>query len=229
MLLAGCLFPLRCAPIAGPGGKGGGKGGGPTPVSAYVIRESIKWRVKEVEGTALLHEVAPALEDVRAQLGQGQSGRPSRSSGGGGGGADGGQEAEADVRVALGHAIRKLKGHWRLGALLAPLVHHPACDPPLGVERVSGSGGRGGGGADGGTPEAAAAAALVSAGQDGEVAAAAEWAAAHAGAVKEIVAAAHAFGLEDCWQWKPLLDGKEVDFRGPGALAAVLWGVSRTH
>ncbi|KAI8462676.1 MAG: hypothetical protein J3K34DRAFT_527577 [Monoraphidium minutum] len=191
LLLAGCLFPLRAAVIPNPA-KGGR--GGPVPVSAYVIRESIKWRVREVEGTAALHEAAPELDRIRQRLAAGGGG------GSGGGGGDG------DLRVALGQAIRRLKGHWRLGALLAPLVHHPSCAAPLGVEAVGG----GGGAQQGGGGGAAELAAAVAAGWDGEAAAAAAWAAGQVGAVKELLAAAEAFGLADCWQWKPLLDGKEA-------------------
>jgi hypothetical protein len=200
LLLAGCLFPLRRASIPNPA-KGGR--GGPVPVSAYIIRESIKWRVKEVDGTALLHDVAPDLADIHARLGAAAGGGDAGSSGTG----EGMEARQRDVRVALGHAIRRLRQHWRLGALLAPLVRHPACAAPLGVEDVDGragtpasSGGSGGGGA----PDAAAGAG------GGEEAAAAEWAAGQVGMVKDLLAAAAAFGLEDCWQWKPLLDGKEV-------------------
>ena len=224
LLLAGCLMPLRRAtiPTAGGGKAGGGRGGAPAPVSAYIIREALKWRVKEVEGTAALHEAAPQLAAIRARL----AAAPGGGGGGGGGDGDGG---DADVRVELGHVIRKLKQHWRLGAVLAPLVGHPSCAAPLGVEDVGGGNGGGGGGEEGGSGAAAAAAAAaatspsgssggapaaraaaVAAGRDSEFAAAGEWARAHADAARDVLAAAAAFGLEDCWQWKPLLDGKEA-------------------
>lgn len=38
--------------------------------------------------------------------------------------------------------------------------------------------------------------------------------------VQGLLAAAAGFGLEDCWQWKPLLDGKQVS-RDTLAKAAV--------
>jgi hypothetical protein len=254
LLLAGCLFPLRRAVIPNPAKSG--RGGAPVPVSAYIIRESIKWRVKEIDGTAALHELAPELAAIHARLGGGGGGGGGEvaagrsrgggggdgggggevaagSSGGGGGGCGGGGgegqqgqqgQREPDVRVALGHVIRRLKQHWRLGALLAPLARHPACTRPLGVEDVgegggtpASSGGSGGEGAPAGAPATAAAAAA--AGRDAEEGAAAEWAAGQVGMVKDLLAAAAAFGLEDCWQWKPLLDGKEVrGGRGVGAL-----------
>jgi hypothetical protein len=222
LLLAGCLFPLRRAAIPAAGKPGRGGGGAPVPVSSYIIRESIKWRVKEVDGTALLHEVAPQLAELRARLAAGEGA-------GGGGDApqqqqpqqqEGGGGQHADVRVALGHAIRKLKQHWRLGVLLTPLLQHPSCAQLLGVEDVGGegpssSGGSGGAGGGGATERAAA----VAAGRDGEAGAAAAWAAGQVGAAQELLAAVKGFGLEDCWQWKPLLDGKEVGGLWGGAVA----------
>jgi len=185
------------------GGGKSGRGGGPVPVSAYIIRESIKWRVKEVDGTALLHEVAPELAALRLKLAAADSG----------GGGDQQQQQQQGLRVALGHAIRKLKQHWRLGVLLAPLVQHPSCVVPLGVEDVgrdsgsSGSGNASSSGESGGVVERAAA---VASGKDGEADAAASWAAGQVEIVNDLFAAVHAFGLQDCWQWKPLLDGKEA-------------------
>lgn len=212
LLLAGCLFPLRLAtiPKAGKGGKGAS-----IPVSAYIIRESLKWRVKEVDGTALLHEVAPELAGLHNRLALGSPAPAAGDSGsnGDGSGGQGPGEGEEDVRVALGHAIRKMKQHWKLGVLLAPLVHHPACAAPLGVEDVGGNGtgsGSSGSGGGGGAARAAELAAAVASGMDGEVEAAAQWAAGQVGVVRELLAAVHGFGLQDCWQWKPLLDGKEV-------------------
>jgi hypothetical protein len=42
----------------------------------------------------------------------------------------------------------------------------------------------------------------------------------HVEAVQTIFAAAAGWGLEDCWQWKPLLDGKQVGgwFLWPSAM-----------
>jgi hypothetical protein len=179
-----------------------------------MIRESIKWRVKEVDGTALLHEVAPDLAQISQQL---RAGAPIGGNGDGSGGeagAEGGSVDDQNVRVALGHAIRKLKQHWKLGVLLAPLVHHPSSAQPLGVEDVGQTQGGGSGGGSGGGGASAAqlaeAAAAAAAGRDTEAVEAAAWAAGQVGTVNELLAAVHAFGLQDCWQWKPLLDGKEV-------------------
>eukprot|EP00955_Chlamydomonas_euryale_P045772 353231-Chlamydomonas_euryale.AAC.6 len=50
-------------------------------------------------------------------------------------------------------------------------------------------------------------------------------AAAHGARVESaraVLSAVAAFGLEDCWQWKPLLDGKQVGGRAVGWVGRVL-------
>lgn len=54
LLLAALLLPLRQLQAAGAKGK-------PGPASAAIIRDSLKWRNKDVDSTAALHEAAPEL------------------------------------------------------------------------------------------------------------------------------------------------------------------------
>jgi hypothetical protein len=102
------------------------------------------------------------------------------------------------LRIQLGRSIRQLKANWRLAVLLVPLLQLPAATP-LGVEPgtsdtaadtpAAGSSGR-----EEGTEGSSSMGVL----QQQEA------------AVQLLLSAAKGFGLEDCWQWKPLLDGKQV-------------------
>lgn len=104
--------------------------------------------------------------------------------------------------MRLGQAIRKLKQQWQLGAMLAPVLAIKDA-APLGV-------------AEEGAAAAAVDAAAAGAAQLADAAAAASKAssdnagARHAEVTATLLAAAHAFELQDCWQWKPLLVGKDV-------------------
>ena len=70
------------------------------------------------------------------------------------------------------------------GALLAPVLLS-RCATPLGVESSGGPS----------SPSAEGGEAGPAHGQD---------------VAATLLAAAEAFGLQDCWQWKPLVDGKQV-------------------
>ena len=96
-----------------------------------------------------------------------------------------------NLRVQLGRNIRKLKEHWQLGVLLAPLLQLPSA-APLGVELGSGDVGPGGSSSSTG------------AAQEGPELQ------QHVAIARELMAAAAGLGLEDAWKWKPLLDGKQV-------------------
>lgn len=61
LLLAALLLPLRRLTYPGKGTK-------QAPASAYVIRESLKWRGKDVDVVGLLHTHAAELAAVHAQL-----------------------------------------------------------------------------------------------------------------------------------------------------------------
>jgi hypothetical protein len=104
------------------------------------------------------------------------------------------ESSPEQTRVQFGRTIRQLKHHWKLGVLLVPLLQLPAATP-LGVE-----------------PAAAAdepAAAAAAGGSEGSRNAESQ-VQQQVDAVQGLLAAAAGFGLEDCWQWKPLLDGKQV-------------------
>jgi hypothetical protein len=59
-LMAALLLPLR--KLTCPAGKK------QQPLSGHIIREGIKWRNKDVETTAVLHEAAPELLQLYRQL-----------------------------------------------------------------------------------------------------------------------------------------------------------------
>lgn len=105
----------------------------------------------------------------------------------------GGSQGE-QLRVQLGRAIRQLKAHWRLAAVLVPLLQLPAA-APLGVESAA--------------AEAAADSPPAASGSSKQ-GADADLLQQQTAAVQLLLSAAKGFGLEDCWQWKPLLDGKQV-------------------
>lgn len=122
--IATLLLPLRS--LQYPAGKGSKQ----AAASSYIIKDSIKWRVKEAEGVELLHAAAAELLHVHQQLGAAQ------------GAADLSSVPE-NLRVQLGRNIRKLKELWQLGVLLAPLLQLPSA-VPLGIELGSGDVGAGG-------------------------------------------------------------------------------------
>ncbi|KAL6752468.1 hypothetical protein V8C86DRAFT_1813983, partial [Haematococcus lacustris] len=120
LLLAALLLPL--AQATAPGGPKGKR----SPVSNHIIRESIKWRAKDAEMVVLLHETAADFLAVYQQLthaglAAGLQGPDQLSSG------------PDSAKLALGAAIRRLKQHWRLGVLLAPVLLLPEA-AALGVE-----------------------------------------------------------------------------------------------
>lgn len=100
------------------------------------------------------------------------------------------------VRTQLGRAIRQLKSHWRLGAVLVPLLQLPAAIP-LGVEPRS-------------VQPSPSGASPSSSGPDKQGDEQRQQLLQHVDTVQALLSAATGFGLEDCWQWKPLLDGKQV-------------------
>ena len=178
LLLAALLLPLRRCTVEGPKRK-------PQTMAAHVIRDSLKWKSKDVELVDTLHSVAPQLLEVHRRL------------------ANVGKDPESapeSVRIALGRCIRDLKEMWRHGTVLAALL--PAPDArPLGADPAE---------IAAGTAEAAAEAELAGKLQGSATGVDPQDIALRLEVCKELVAAAEAFGLSDCWQWKPLLDGKQV-------------------
>lgn len=61
LLVAALLLPLRQLSYPAKGNK-------QAPASSYVIRDSIKWRNKDVEGVALLHAQVAELASVHKEL-----------------------------------------------------------------------------------------------------------------------------------------------------------------
>ncbi|KAG2428655.1 hypothetical protein HXX76_011360 [Chlamydomonas incerta] len=177
LLLAALLLPLRGLQHQPPKGK-------PVPATAALIRDSLKWRVKDIEMSGALAEAAAELAAAHALLVKGSSAEgPAEGAGAAG-------QQEHDVRVMLGQVIRKLKQHWKLGIALAPVVLMHAAEP-LGVAGGSG-----------------AATAAETADGEGELSEAA--AGARLEMARALLAAVEAYGLSECWTWKPLMDGKKV-------------------
>eukprot|EP00887_Chlorella_sp_A99_P006656 scaffold3.g6656.t1 len=216
LLLAALLLPLRALSVRGHKGR-------PMSVPAHVVREALKWPAKDADAVDALHAAAPRLLAIAARL-QGLEGEDgglpgagSNGNGAAGGGNGAGRKASAsaarapthvaapdDLKVELGRAIRQLKGLWRAGCVLAPLLC-TAEATPLGVEpsEVPPTSPRLGGG--GGAAAAAAAHAVSPSGE-----AEAPAVGARLATVRTLEAAAAAFKLTDCYQWKPVLDGKKV-------------------
>eukprot|EP00878_Enallax_costatus_P025243 GHUV01027002.1.p1 GENE.GHUV01027002.1~~GHUV01027002.1.p1 ORF type:complete len:128 (-),score=38.50 GHUV01027002.1:209-592(-) len=107
----------------------------------------------------------------------------------------------AETRVQLGRTIRQLTAHWKLGVLLVPLLQLPAA-APLGVDGASGNQ------APSMSPSAGGAPGTGGQREEGDLEQ--EQLMQHVDSVQGLLSAATGFGLADCWQWKPLLDGKQV-------------------
>jgi hypothetical protein len=97
-------------------------------MSAHVIRDSLKWKVKDCETVDALHRCAPRLLAAHRLVRGGD--------GGGGGSPDGGPD---EARVALGRCIRELGAMWQAGCVLAALLPSPQAQL-LGVEGAAEAG-----------------------------------------------------------------------------------------
>jgi len=190
LLLAALLLPLRRCTVLGAKGR-------VQSMAAHVIRDSLKWKTKDVELIDTMHTVAPRLLDVHRQLGTNSNNNSNDA---------------IDARVALGRCIRDLKSLWRLGTIIAALLPAPEARP-LGVDPAEAAAGV----AEAAVAEAELGSALTNSSVDGVDGGGSSSPATSSHAVttrlevcKELVAAAEAFGIADCWQWKPLMDGKQV-------------------
>lgn len=190
-LLAAALLPLRQIKFKGGKGK-------PNSAATHIVRESLKGKVKDCEAVDALHKAAPGLLEVAQALH--------------GAGGVGNEEGVSDMtRIALGRAIRQLKGLWKAGCILASLLPAPEARPlgvqddPAAAECSLGSphlAEPAGEGLEGAAPESdgpgcRALSSTHALGSRLEV-------------CRALVAAAEAFGISDCWTWKPVLDGKQV-------------------
>ncbi|KAI3436201.1 hypothetical protein D9Q98_002255 [Chlorella vulgaris] len=106
-----------------------------------------------------------------------------------------GVPAPEELRVRLGQVIRRLKQLWPAGCVTAALLHD---HPDLGAS------------VDGEQPLAAAAAAADPRGPPAEGEPDAEATQRRLDFCETLLGAATAYGIDGCWQWKPLLDGKQV-------------------
>eukprot|EP00879_Flechtneria_rotunda_P017089 GHRR01017897.1.p1 GENE.GHRR01017897.1~~GHRR01017897.1.p1 ORF type:complete len:250 (+),score=108.62 GHRR01017897.1:245-994(+) len=178
-LLAALLLPLRSMQYNFKANK-------QQPASAHVIRESLKWRVKEAEGVAQLHGQVSQLAEVHNGLA----------------GIAAAEAPPEQLRLHLGRCIRQLKAQWKLGVLLAPLLKLPAATP-LGIEP--------GTAAAGDSPQQSPQVVEARASSSSKDSAQQEQLLQQqVDEVRSLFAAAAGFELEGCWQWKPLLDGKQL-------------------
>ncbi|GMH37929.1 hypothetical protein BSKO_05813 [Bryopsis sp. KO-2023] len=89
------------------------------PVTNHIIRESLKWKVKDCENVEKLHKTVPKILNIMGVL-KDVGLTP-----------DGGSNPSPDtnIRVALGLWVRELKELWRVGALMAPLLAMSEAEP----------------------------------------------------------------------------------------------------
>lgn len=99
-LLAALLLPLRACQVTGIKGR-------LQSMSSHVIKDSLKWRVKDSEAVEVLHAAAPKLLNVYQQIRDVQGNH---------------SDAPQEARIALGRCIRDVKSLWRSSIALAALV-----------------------------------------------------------------------------------------------------------
>lgn len=188
-LLAALLLPLRHAIAPGPKGK-------PQSMASHIIRDSLKWKVRDCEAVDTLHAVSSRLLISYSKL----KSLPyvERDN------ASNVDQVPEDSRIEFGRCLRQLKDLWIPGIVLASLLPSPQARP-LGVFDILSSRNKEGEALR--TPEALSAALHVEL-------TAGRWSCreveSRVAACREIVHAAEKLGLSHCWEWKPLLDGKAV-------------------
>lgn len=158
--------------------------GKPQSMASHIVRDSLKWKSKDSDAVDALHAVAPRLLEVYRALQHQQ--------------ADELATAPEEVKVKLGRCIRDLKGFWLAGTVIASLLPAPEARP-LGVEAIE---------VEGATPSSSPE--LRTAVEECSDGSAADSTGPRLEVCKSLAAAADAFGIADCWQWKPPLDGKAV-------------------
>ncbi|KAI7837316.1 hypothetical protein COHA_008831 [Chlorella ohadii] len=172
-MMAAVLLPIADLQVPVTKGK-------PMSAAYHVVRESLKWKAKDAEAVDALHTTAPELVAVYRQL----LGQPD------------GMPAPEELRVRLGHCIRRLKQLWPAGCVVASLLHS---NPEYGGEI---------------TDQAPGAAALAAAALSGLESTDGEpdmpGTQRRLDFCEALLSAATAYGIAGCWQWKPLLDGKQV-------------------
>lgn len=104
---------------------------------------------------------------------------------------------DARLRIKLGRGVKRLRQMWPSGVILSCMLCREEA-MPIGIEEAV----------------------------EEEI----SWDAAQGSGDREmckaLVSAVHRFGVQDCWQWKPLLNGKEVmaalDIKGGPVLGAAM-------
>ncbi|CAK0784472.1 hypothetical protein CVIRNUC_007676 [Coccomyxa viridis] len=148
---------------------------------AHIILNALKWKRRDAECVAVLHEAVPKLLQCCQQL----QGAP---------GLSGGQTEDNEMlRVELGRTLRQLgkQGLVMPGLVLAPLLTLPEA-LPLGVD------------------SAVAQEEATEASPPSPTPAVSSTPEAREEIFRTLHSAVEAFGLQNCWKAKPLLTGKEV-------------------
>eukprot|EP00890_Picochlorum_soloecismus_P001086 jgi/Picsp_1/1979/NSC_05445-R1_polynucleotide adenylyltransferase-like protein len=153
-------------------------------MSSHIVRDSLKWKTKDADGIDVLHSAGPDLLHVYQSLIT--MGSPLTLDG-----------TNASVRVKLGRCLKKLKSLWPSGMFIACLLASAEA-APLGIEEATAEN----------IPWSETWSNLpadltksLEEVPDLHV---------HFEMCKCLVTAVKAFKLDNCWQWKPLLNGKEV-------------------
>jgi hypothetical protein len=167
-------------------------------MSAHIVRDSLKWKSKDAETIDLMHDVAPELVSIYAALCT--------------------KREDAALKIALGRCVKRLRHMWPCGVFVSCLLCRDEAKPiglPEAVEEVVSWEGEEAEGVGVG----AAIGGIASAGGMAELQGDIHMCQALEGAVRR-------FGVGTCWQWKPLLNGKEVmsalDIKGGPVLGVAM-------
>lgn len=154
-------------------------------MSSHIIRDSLKWKSKDAEVIDLLHTVAPKLvSSYKCLLSMGVED----------------QGTASRLKIQLGRCVKQLKDMWPSGLFLACLLCSKEA-APLGVEDATEELAPWGEEGDGASMLPAALSSSLAHVPDLHE---------HLEMCKSLEAAIKAYEIHTCWQWKPLLNGKEV-------------------
>lgn len=150
-------------------------------MATHIVRDSLKWKAKDAEMIDLMHEVAPKLVSAYVSLSKGNR--------------------DAALRIQLGRCVKKLKHMWPSGVFLSCLLCSEQAKPigiQEAVEEVVSWG------SEEAVDELVNNSMLSASLQERtDLSAQLEMCETLESAIRD-------FGVHTAWQWKPLLNGKEV-------------------
>eukprot|EP00889_Picochlorum_renovo_P008184 jgi/Picre1/35214/NNA_002676.t1 len=149
---------------------------------AHIIKDSLKWKTKDAEMIDLLHSTAPEFVSAYAAMLSSTD-----------------ESSSSRLKIQLGRSVKRLKSMWPSGVFLACLISSAEASP-LGIEEAT----------EEVIPwrEKNAASSLPTPLSKSleEISDLHE----HLEMCKSLEATIKAYKIDTCWQWKPLLNGKEV-------------------